>query len=192
MLVHRLVGCSARPKKLAGAPVERPDDPRACRSPATLAAGDCRRRYRPAPARRRDRDSNYRGAGTGGTRRSCRCRHQAPALNWCTAPRRRRSRALIRYAESGRRCRSTPSSAPDRSCRRSIPSRRFSARPASRASSRRPGEPGCAMVLVRHSSVPLFASSATMKQPLLVPGLVQPEMPATTLPLATIGPPVNV
>ncbi len=31
-----------------------------------------------------------------------------------------------------------------------------------------------------------------MKHPPAVSGLVQPEMPAITLPLATMGPPVNV
>jgi hypothetical protein len=45
-----------------------------------------------------------------------------------------------------------------------------------------PGEPGCAIVLVRQTSLPVLASSATMKHPLLVPGLVQPEIPAMTLP----------
>src|SRR5262249_58110601 len=54
------------------------------------------------------------------------------------------------------------------------------------------GEPGCAIVLVRHASFPPAASRATIKQPPPVPGLVQPEMPAIALPLATSGPPVNV
>jgi hypothetical protein len=47
------------------------------------------------------------------------------------------------------------------------------------------------MVFVRQTSVPVLASSATMKHP-LVPGLVQPDMPAMTLPCAASGPPVKV
>jgi hypothetical protein len=67
---------------------------------------------------------------------------------------------------------------------------RFSAgRPCQLSS---PGEPGCAIVLVRQTSAPVLASSAMMKHPLPVPGLVQPEMPATTLPCAASGPLVNV